>query len=210
MAHSSITAKITIFCFQQFVVGRIILGLGGGMITHQTEMYLSEISPRWLRSNMSVIFCASVHVGILLSFTIGPILTISSATGVYMTVVLMFATLFLTVAPETPFWLIRQARTDEALASLRKLRGRPDVHDELDSIVEFAKMSLVAEKTNGVWQSFRRVLADTASRRAILLVVLLTTGELWSARIDSVCAKNEFIMANSILIEFNRGIFIFV
>ncbi|XP_001605654.1 facilitated trehalose transporter Tret1 [Nasonia vitripennis] len=166
--------------FWQFVFGRIILGIGGGMITHQTEMYLSEISPRRLRSNMSVMFCANVHVGILLSFTIGPTLTISSATGIYITLVLMYATLFLTIAPETPFWLIRQGRTDEGLTNLRKLRNRPDVHDEFDSIVEFTKMSLVAKKTDGAWQNFTRVFADRASRRAILLVVLLTTGQQFS------------------------------
>lgn len=149
------------------------------MMCNQTEMYLSEISPTRLRSNMSVVFCASVHVGVLLSFALGPCLTISSATVVYLAVVLLLAIAYLSGAPETPFWLLRQSRSDEALESLKKLRGRNDVHDELRKIAEFVDESIVSDKRDGLLKRLKRVMVDSASRRAIMLVILLTTGEFF-------------------------------
>lgn len=147
------------------------------MICHQSEMYLSEIVPQRLRSSMSVAFCACVHVGVLVSFGIGPYLSISSATAVYLMIVLTLAGVYLGIAPETPFWLVRRGEIHEALESLRKLRGTNDVHDEFEGVVEFVENSIVASKSDGFWTGFTRVVTDAANRRAILLVVLLTTGE---------------------------------
>ncbi|KAJ8681653.1 hypothetical protein QAD02_017445 [Eretmocerus hayati] len=166
--------------FWELVFGRIILGVGGGMICHQTEMYLSEISPSRLRSTMSVVFCVCVHTGVLLSFAVGPLLSISTATAIYLSFVLLLAASYLLVAPETPFWLARQGRLDEAYVSLKKLRGGADVHDEFEGIVEFVEKSLVSSKADGLWRNFARVISGAANRRAIMLVVLLTTVQQFS------------------------------
>ncbi|XP_014206553.1 facilitated trehalose transporter Tret1-like [Copidosoma floridanum] len=167
--------------FWEFVFGRVVLGIGGGMLCHQTEMYLSEVSPAKRRSSMSVLFCACIHVGVLLSFGIGPSLSVSSATAVYLAVVLLLVALYLSAVPETPFWLIQQGRSDEALSILRRLRGsRVDVTEEFREIREFVERSELDTKSELDWTAFKRVLSAPAKRRAILLVVLLTTAQQFS------------------------------
>ena len=146
------------------------------MICHQTEMYLSEVSPNRMRGRMSVVFCACVHIGVLLSFGVGPMLTVSSASGLYLVLVLLLAALYLAAAPETPFWLVKRARLEEALDSLRALRGHKDVHEEFEAIVEFVEKSTVATKSDGCLVTLARVFGSVANRKALLLVVLLTTG----------------------------------
>lgn len=166
--------------FWEFLAARVILGLGGGMMCHQTEMYLSEVTRMHWRPRMSVLFCASIHFGVLVSFVVGPVMTLNAAPpSLYMPVVLALSFLFLFAAPETPYWLVRKDRVDEALKSLRELRGHADVHQEFQEIVDFVyKSQCITSKQADFCSRIGKILSGRANRRGLVLVIIMTTGWL--------------------------------
>ncbi|XP_072175690.1 solute carrier family 2, facilitated glucose transporter member 8-like [Diadema setosum] len=102
--------------------GRVLTGVGAGMISLAVPNYISEVATPNLRGFLGSSFQVSVTVGILLVYCIGIPLTYYwlALTGGAMAVLLAMTS---TIIPETPrFLLIRHLRA-EASYVLRKLRG---------------------------------------------------------------------------------------
>ncbi|KAK6532472.1 High-affinity glucose transporter rgt2 [Arthrobotrys megalospora] len=79
------------------VIGRLIAGLGVGLLSAQVPMYQSETSPKWIR-------------------------------GFVWALILFFGMMLL---PETPRFLIKRNRFDDAAKSLSTLRRLPEDHPEI-------------------------------------------------------------------------------
>ncbi|KAL5116125.1 hypothetical protein ACEQ8H_006022 [Pleosporales sp. CAS-2024a] len=117
--------------------GRFIAGIGVGQTTVVAPTYLAETAPRAIRGLCVGAFSGSVYVGVMLAYFAawGSTLHISSKRDAQWIVPnamhILFATLIFTLsffAKESPRWLIKVGRHEEALKNLSILRQLPADH----------------------------------------------------------------------------------
>lgn len=138
--------------YGQVLAGRFIMGLGIGQTTVVAPAYLAESAPRSIRGLCICIFSGSVYLGIMLGYFAnwGTSLHISNSTSkqwIDATILhLIFAGIILVMsifALESPRWLAKVGRDEQAAANMSKLRQLPadhpyvraeliDIHDQLD------------------------------------------------------------------------------
>lgn len=117
--------------------GRVLTGLGCGIITATVPSYIAELSVPSIRGMLTGLFEISYQAGSVLGFWINygvdrHMDTSSSASWrVPVAVQVVPAGVVLLggfVLHESPLWLVRRDREEEALAGLHALRGLPADH----------------------------------------------------------------------------------
>ncbi|KAF2622534.1 MFS quinate transporter-like protein [Macroventuria anomochaeta] len=117
--------------------GRFIAGIGIGQTTVVAPTYLAETAPRAIRGLCVCAFSGAVYIGIMLAYfaSWGSSIHISSKTDAQWLVPnsmhLMFAGIIFILsfgAKESPRWLIKVGRHEEALKNLAQLRNLPADH----------------------------------------------------------------------------------
>lgn len=158
-----------------FVAFRIVGGMGIGIASMLSPMYISEMAPAAIRGRLISIFQLGIVTGILVIYFVNAYIAsihddvwnISTGwrwmfgSGVIPSVI--FILLLLTV-PESPRWLAGQARNAEALNILSKINGPVIAQEELNSI----NLTLKNEKPF----SFS-TLKESNIKRALIIGILL-------------------------------------
>ncbi|KAJ6134633.1 hypothetical protein N7523_000955 [Penicillium sp. IBT 18751x] len=117
-----------------FVAGRFFAGLGVGLLSATIPLYQSETAPKWIRGTIVGAYQLAITFGLLLAAIVNNATKDRMDTGCYrIPVAVQFAWAIILVTgmimlPETPRFLIKQDRHEEALKSLARLR-RMDVND---------------------------------------------------------------------------------
>lgn len=133
-----------------FVISRIIGGMGIGIASMLSPMYISEMAPAAIRGRLISIFQLGIVTGILVIYFVNAYIAgihnehwnISTGwrwmfgSGAIPSII--FILLLLTV-PESPRWLAQQKRNPEALAILTLINGSYAAQQELDSINDTLK-----------------------------------------------------------------------
>lgn len=134
---SSLTGSIG-----QVYAGRFIAGIGIGQTTVVAPTYLAETAPRAIRGLCVGAFAGAVYLGIMLAYfaSWGSSIHISSKTDTQWLVPnsmhLMFAGIIFILSMfcrESPRWLIKVGRHEEALENLSLLRKLPGDHPYVTS-----------------------------------------------------------------------------
>ncbi|SPO02224.1 probable RCO3 - probable glucose transporter [Cephalotrichum gorgonifer] len=153
----SLLASCIVFCLggilqtvatalPMLMAGRYIAGVGVGAISVIAPLYQSEMAPKWIRGTLVCAYQLSITFGLLISSIISIIThTMQNNPAAYripLGLQLVWAvvlSLGLTILPETPRFLVKQGRTEEAGLSLSRLRRlditHPALLDELQEIV---------------------------------------------------------------------------
>ncbi|KAH9856832.1 AmMst-1 [Lenzites betulinus] len=131
--------------FAAFTVGRVFAGMGVGLVSTLIPMYQSECSPRSIRGALVSCYQWAISIGMLLAAVVNNATkdrTNHSAWQIPISVqlvwafVLFFGMLWL---PETPRWLIKRDRREDAAKAMSRLRSLPIddpvVQNELRDIV---------------------------------------------------------------------------
>lgn len=130
-----------------FVVFRIIGGMGIGIASMLSPMYISEMAPAAIRGRLISIFQLGIVTGILVIYFVNAYIAgihdeawnISTGwrwmfgSGIIPSLIFIF--LLLTV-PESPRWLASKKRNSEALDILARINGAELAQQELRSIDE--------------------------------------------------------------------------
>lgn len=150
-------------------MARFMGGLCLGQFMCVFTMYIGEIASPSTRGAGGAASTIMFNLGILGMFIIVPYLSISMAAGIWLIMSVGFTIAFWFM-PESPYYLAMTGKTNEAEAALEKLRGKTDVTEELQVIVESMSDENQQRKTGGV----RELLTARASRRAFIIINLIT------------------------------------
>lgn len=122
------------------VVGRVFVGLGVGMASMTSPLYISEASPPKIRGALVSTNGFLITGGQFLSYLINLAFTKAPGTWRWMLGVaglpalLQFILMFL--LPESPRWLYRKGRSEEAERILRKIYSENEVEMEIRDLKE--------------------------------------------------------------------------
>ncbi|WP_432561031.1 sugar porter family MFS transporter [Kineococcus sp. SYSU DK003] len=119
---------------------RVLLGTAVGAATQTVPMFVAELAPAARRGRLVLSFQLAIGVGILVATLVGASEQLSWRWSIGLAAV-PAAVLFTIMLrqPESPRWLVKAGRVDDARATLQRIRGahadHRDVEDELDHIV---------------------------------------------------------------------------
>lgn len=132
------------------ILGRIFFGIGVGFANQSVPVYLSEMAPANLRGMLNIGFQLMVTIGILAANVVNyGTAKISGGWGWRISLALaavpaIIITLGSLVLPDTPNSLIERGHKEKAKATLSKIRGTDDIHDEFDDLI------MASEQSNAV------------------------------------------------------------
>jgi SP family arabinose:H+ symporter-like MFS transporter len=129
----------------QFVLARFVGGLGIGAASMLSPLYISEIAPAKIRGQLVSLYQLAIVLGINLIYFVNlkiaaqgdPVWNVEwgwrymLGSGT-LPAFLFFVLLFL--VPESPRWLIKRKRYDEALLTLEKVNGKEKAREIADEI----------------------------------------------------------------------------
>jgi len=105
-------------------IGRAIGGFGTGSGIIVALVYSSEIATIKLRPGFAAIFNIALAAGTLILYVVNMVLPPEYLHFFVMSISLVFIVLATLVLPESPHWLVRRERLEDAAAAYRSLRGQ--------------------------------------------------------------------------------------
>lgn len=129
----------------EFILARYIGGLGIGIASMLSPLYIAEVAPARIRGSLVSLNQFAIISGILIAYLIdwlcakylGPTVSWRWMFGAGALPAFGFLAALLTV-PESPRWLAKQGRTAEALGILARVGGRAHAEAEMREIVDTA------------------------------------------------------------------------
>jgi MFS transporter, SP family, arabinose:H+ symporter len=141
---------------------RILAGMGVGVASNISPLYISEVAPSRKRGAMVTFYQLAITIGILVAYISNYFLQSYAAShageqsgimhklfsaeiwrGMFIIGIIpgtVFCLLLL-VVPESPRWLAQQLRLDEALNILTKINGAEEAQHELNAIKDMTSQS---------------------------------------------------------------------
>lgn len=119
-------------------IGRLLVGLGTGMVGAPARVYTSEVTQPHLRGMLGALASVGISLGVLIQYTLGAFLQwkhLSLISALFP--IIAFGLMLL--APETPAFLVANSKPERAFKSLAKLRGSSyNLQGEIDNLQNFA------------------------------------------------------------------------
>ncbi|CAH1981906.1 unnamed protein product [Acanthoscelides obtectus] len=148
-------------------LGRFITGLASGSCCIVAPLYTSEIAHKSMRGSLGTYFQLMVTIGIFLTYLFGKYLNAIHFTIVCACIPAVFVLIF-AFQPESPTYLIKKGRFDDAKVALTRLRGKSyNVDLELNHIEGFLKE--LSHSTG----SFSQTMKQKAVVKAFIIAVAL-------------------------------------
>ena len=156
-----------------FNVFRIIGGLGVGLASIVSPMYIAEIAPSSIRGRLVTLNQFAICIGLLsavivsyfMSFHLGWRWMFASQS-----IPILFFIGGLFVIPESPRWLVKKNRNKEAFLVLKRINGETVAHSEMEEIEESLKSE--SGKFSELFQK--------GIRLALIIAVCLAFFQQWS------------------------------
>ena len=163
------------------IAGRLISGLGIGIITNLANLIIVESVPAEKRGSLSTIPYFFQFIGTMCPFLVGYLIVLSlaeddlnlswrlmAASGVLVSIVDLISTSLL--LPESPRWLLFHSKTLEGIALMEKIYGR-DNHDRL--VQDYREIIAIPQNSGSHAASWWEILTVPKYRRPVLVGVAL-------------------------------------
>ncbi|MCW4030332.1 MAG: sugar porter family MFS transporter [Candidatus Bathyarchaeota archaeon] len=125
-----------------FVVGRVLIGIAIGIASFIVPMYISELAPERLRGGLVSLNQLFVTLGILVSYGVDSFFSVTGAWRLMFACGLVAGTILLvgmSFMPFSPRWLVFKHKLEKAKKVLQRVRGTPNVDQEMTEIEETVK-----------------------------------------------------------------------
>ncbi|KAK6410624.1 hypothetical protein LTR95_018187 [Oleoguttula sp. CCFEE 5521] len=178
--------------------GRLLTGLGVGGIAAVCPTYISEIAPPAIRGRLTGFFESSYQIGAVIGFWInyGIVHNMDAASSnawrIPMGVQLVPAGLLAIGIPflrESPMWLLKKGRNEDALKVLSYYRNLPERHEYIAQDVHFMQGQVEQERSltgsaQPTFINFLRAALREATTKGMwnrfVLVFLMFMWQAWS------------------------------
>jgi sugar porter (SP) family MFS transporter len=132
------------------VVGRLVVGFGVGVASVAAPLYAAEMAPARVRGRFVSLYQLAITVGILIAYVVDEALTDSDSWRVMLGVsavpgVLLAVAMF--PMPDSPRWLVRRGRRDEAADALTKVEPDGDTEARLAEV----EAAIDADRQQASW-----------------------------------------------------------
>ncbi|KAI0343097.1 MFS monosaccharide transporter [Trametopsis cervina] len=138
-----------------FIIGRVIAGLGVGLVSTLIPMYQSECSPKWIRGAVVAGYQWAITIGLLLASVVNNATKDRddhSAWRIPTAIQLIWAfilTIGMIWLPESPRFLIKKGRDADAVRSLTRLTSLSATDPEVELELQDIRAALEEEKAHG-------------------------------------------------------------
>lgn len=171
-----------------YYFARTIAGIALGGVFTVLPTYLAEISDDAVRGAVGTTMNIFITSGLLLSYSIGPYVSIMWFSVICAIIPCIFIILFAIFMPETPQYLLAKGREDQAKVSFDRFRGGKG------SPEEFAEMKALQKSSEG--GSIRDLYKSRGNLKALTITVALLSFQQLSG-INVVLAYAEGIFADT-------------
>ncbi|CAH0388939.1 unnamed protein product [Bemisia tabaci] len=151
-------------------VGRLLVGLGVGMVGAPSRVYTAEATQPHLRGILAALASVHVSLGVMIEYILGYYFSWSSMAFLNTLVPIgsLGACLLL---PDSPAWLLSRGRFEDSKRSLQRLRGATcDVEHEMGMLVAFAQTNATGSPGSAK-QTLRAILHPSARKPFLILMV---------------------------------------
>ncbi|VEN48439.1 unnamed protein product [Callosobruchus maculatus] len=166
-----------------YYVTRLVMGITAGSAFNVLPMYLAEVSEVHNRGTTGCLMTVFVVLGALMSFVIGPLLSVKVFTFACCIPVILFVIFFGLFIPESPVFLVTNGKLDKAEDALIQLRSKSHVQikEELAEIEQSLTRHMAKQGNISI------LLKGKGLRKALIISIsLLLTQQL--AGINAVMA----------------------
>ncbi|XP_026750470.1 facilitated trehalose transporter Tret1-like [Galleria mellonella] len=165
--------QIKLLCLEPWalILARAVAGIPCSACYIVLPIYLKEISDIDLRGALGSLLIMNRNIGYLASYVCADLLSVNALLWIGLMVPTVLFFIFL-VMPETPEFLVKQGKVDEAKAVLAWLRGVPvidrSLEQEIESVVKVDKQTRASETS--VWGI---IYNDKATFKAFIITLVI-------------------------------------
>ncbi|XP_028155917.1 facilitated trehalose transporter Tret1-like [Ostrinia furnacalis] len=156
------------------IVARIFAGLPAGGCFNLVPMYIKEISQDNIRGTLVALSMMSQSIGLLVMYAIGSYLNYYVVLWIVLCVPIISTVLLVVIAPESPAFLVKKGKTEDAARTIAKLRGL-DINSKIvQNEIDFMKNEEHHYQTME-HITFWSIFKNKAWRRGFILCMLIMT-----------------------------------
>lgn len=138
------------------LAGRFLTGLAAGIMAPPTAVYIGETSAPKYRGFLLANISFAMSLGLLLIHLLGTYFTWKTTT-IFSTLLPCTAIFILFALPESPSWLAKQGRLEEAATAFLWCRGYSlEAKEEMFAMLERQKLTPKTEATPNKWIEFKK------------------------------------------------------
>lgn len=194
------------------IIGRIFIGIGVGMASFTSPLYISEASPAKIRGALVSTNAILITGGQLVSYLINLAFTKAPGTWRWMLgiagVPALVQFILMMLLPESPRWLYRKGREEEAKKILQRIYSEQEVEAEVEALKESVEQEIEENKSGQInifnlWRtkSIRRGLVAGVGLQAFQQFVGINTVMYYSPTIIQLAgiASNQTALLLSLV-----------
>ncbi|XP_059055769.1 facilitated trehalose transporter Tret1-like [Achroia grisella] len=155
------------------ITARAIIGLGVSGSYVVTPLYIKEISEDSIRGVLGSLVVLSQNLGNLVVYIMGEYLSYEATLWICLAIPLVHLLVFTTM-PETPSYLLKCGKVEEARDTLAWLRCRDTSEAAVDSELQLLLLELEQSKSGNIISQFKGLVTDRSTFRAFRITLTIT------------------------------------
>ncbi|KAH9634903.1 hypothetical protein HF086_017202 [Spodoptera exigua] len=147
------------------LTGRVLSGLGNGIIYVTNLMYIGEMASTKIRGTLLTLTGLSSTFGTLIVYSVGPFVTYATISWLSMTISGIYLIALFLVVPETATYHVIAGKKDAAIANLTLLGRQSDIEEVVTK---------ASEKPRSKKDQMTEMFTVKSNRRALFIVLTLS------------------------------------